>query len=549
MWVTAAWLAAPGLVLAGADAARSAYAAISGVVLNDATGAPLRRAVLTLSTLDEPPLEAVTLSESNGDFGFTAIPPGRYRLTALLDGFQQGWFGASTPARPPGMLTLAAGDVRYGITFRLRPLGSIGGTVLDPDGEALPNAQMRLLKAGWSRRKPTYLTRAFTNSDSRGRYRFSSVTPGQYIVMAGQPYVSPVLIQPDAAVGQDPAPKVYAVQFYADAGRLTAATPVQVGPGKDLDGIDFHLAARAAAPLRGRVVAPVEPPARTPAIVSAYPQDLADGEEQSVAMGTFGPNFDFEIGRLAAGAYVIEAEMQAGGRDYRDAQRVELPPGGEEITLHLERAVDLTGRVDLEGGGHPLAFKVSLTPAGFPPGRRAVEAETQPDGTLLAPNVAPGIWDIDVSPIPKGGYIKAMRLGGRDVLTEDMTIDAGTQEPLHIVISPRGGVVFGTVKVPEGVARSARARVLLAPSGKYAHVLSFYAEGIADDSGHFEFQGVTPGRYKVYAFEEMEPGAWADPEFVRPFEKSSGAFEVAEGARVERQTQLILVGTRPAEKD
>jgi hypothetical protein len=96
--------------------------------------------------------------------------------------------------------------------------------------------------------------------------------------------------------------------------------------------------------------------------------------------------------------------------------------------------------------------------------------------------------------------------------------------------------------VPTGVARAARARVLLAPCGRYAHVLSFYKLTPADDSGHFEIQGVTPGRYKLYAFEELDPSAYEDPNFLQPFETLSEAFDVAAGGRVDRQTQLILAG-------
>jgi hypothetical protein len=163
--------------------------------------------------------------------------------------------------------------------------------------------------------------------------------------------------------------------------------------------------------------------------------------------------------------------------------------------------------------------------------------------------VVPGIWDIDVGPLPPGGFIKAMRLGEQDVLTEDMTIEPTTRESLHVVVSTRGAVVSGTVTVPQGLNRSARARVLLAPSGKYAQVLSFYAEASADESGHFEFKGVTPGKYKLYAFEELQPAAYDDPGFLKAYEKLSEAFDAAEDAHVERKTQLILAGTQAAERE
>jgi len=548
MCAVSVWLAAAGLALAQDPVAAppSPFAAIRGVVLNDATGTPIRRAAITLSTLGATPLEALTFSEADGEFGFTTIPPGKYRLRVDLEGFQRAWFGAATPNRAPGILKLAAGDIRYGITFRLRPLGSISGVVLDPDGDPVPNVQLRLLKSTWDRRKPSYRTERWANTDDRGHYRLHDVPSGQYLVMAVQIYTPALTIQPETEAGQATTQKMFAAEFYPDASRFSSAAPVELAGGQDLEGIEFHLATQAAAVLHGKVVVPGDLPAGAHVQINVYPQEVPDNTYQSVGIRAPPPDFEFQLPNLIAGTYVIVASLSAGGREYRATERIELPPGGQEITLHPDRGIDLAGRVDLEGGEATGPFRVSLVPGGYPPGRRQIRVEAHPDGTFVVPSVVPGIWDIGVDPVPPGGYVKAMRLGDRDVLTDDMMIEPATRESLHIVVSTRGAVVAGTVTVPPGVARSARAQVLLAPCGKCANVLSFYARASADDAGHFEFKGVTPGRYKLYAFEEMDPSAYQDPNFLKPFETLGEPFDVAEGARVERQTQLILAGTEPA---
>jgi protocatechuate 3,4-dioxygenase beta subunit len=536
--------------LARAQAPSGPYASLSGVVLNDATGTPIRRAIVTLSTLDTPPLEAVTFTESNGAFGFTAIPPGKYRLLANMDGFERATFGASTPARPPVTLNLAAGDGRYGITFRLRPLASISGVVLDPDGDPVANASVRLLRAGFARRRPTYRSVGWTSTDGLGRYRVTDVLPGQYVIMAvPQQHEPAALVQPDVTVGQSVSQKMYALDFYPDTSRLSAATPLLISPGKDLDGIDFHFTARTVAPLHGRIAVPEDAQANLHVQILAYPQDIPEGNFQGAAAMAMPPDFTFEFPYLIAGPYTIIATLPAEGREYRAVERMELPPAGQEITLHLEHGIDLTGRVDLEGTGYRPAdpFRVTLSSGDSFPERSRPAAEVKPDGTFTIANVFPGIWDINVSPVPHGGYIKAMLLGDQDVLNDDMTITPNTHEPLRIVLSTRGGGVTGTVTVPQGVPKSARARVLLAPSGKYEHVLSYYAVAAADDAGHFELKSVTPGRYKLYAFEELEPGSYEDPGFLKPFEKLSEAFDVAEGGHVSRQVPLIQAGTPAAE--
>jgi len=547
MCTVSVWLAAAGMGLAqGPAGPPPAFAAISGVILNDATGAPVRRAAVTLVTLDTTPLEALTFSEANGAFGFNTIPPGKYRLRVEMPGFQRAWFGAATSTRAPGTLKLAAGDFRYGITFRLRQLGSISGVVLDPDGDPVPNVQLRLLKSAWDRLKPSYRYEGFAGTDDRGHYRFHDVPAGQYLVMAAQTYTPALTIQPEVVAGQNPTQKMYAVQFYPNASRFSAAAPVQLAGGQDLEGIEFHLAAQAMASLHGKVVVPADFPADAHVQIVVYSQEVPGNPYQSNGTRASPPNFEFQMPNLIAGTYVVVASFSAGGRDYRATERIELPPGGLELTLHPDRGIELAGRVDVEGGSASGPFRVSLIPSGDPPGRRRIQVEAQASGAFVLPDVAPGVWDIAARPLPPGGYIKAMRLGDRDVLTEDMTIDSGTRESLRIVVSTRGAVVTGTVAVPPGVARSPRAVMLLAPVGKYANVMSFYARASSDDSGHFEFTGVTPGRYKLYAFEEMEPAAYEDPNFLKPFEPGAEPFDLAEGARVERQAQLILAGTQPA---
>ncbi len=542
-WIltVAVWLAAAVPVKPEENPAR--YASVSGVVLNDSTGSPVRRAQVTLTTLDPAPLEAVTFSEPDGAFGFHSIPPGKYRLYVHMDGYREAWFGAATPNRPRAILNLAAGDNRYGITFRLRPLGAISGVVLDLEGDPVVNAQIRLLKSGWDHLQPAYKTDAWASTDDRGRYRFPGLPPGQYIAMAASYYAPALAVEPSAAANSIPSQKMYGAAFYPDTSRLSAATPIQV-EGKEIDGIDFHLAVRVAATLRGKILVPADFPPNTNVLIGIFPQDVPEGGDQSVAANAPAPQYEFEIGNLVPGPYVLVASASAASGEYWAVEKIELPPGGQEITVQAERGTELAGRVEVEGNEpSPHAFRVSLLPSGYPPGRHEVQAETQPDGAFALSGVTPGNWDINVKPVPAGGFVKSIRLGDRDVASGSLTIETGMHGPLRVVMSTRGAVVRGTVVIPPGVARIARAAVLLAPGGERAGELSLYALGTADDAGHFEFTGVTPGRYRIYAFEELDRAAYEDPGFLKPFEKLCEAFDVPEGGRVERQTQLILTGT------
>ena len=42
----------------------------------------------------------------------------------------------------------------------------------------------------------------------------------------------------------------------------------------------------------------------------------------------------------------------------------------------------------------------------------------------------------------------------------------------------------------------------------------------SDQNGHFDLKSIPPGDYKVFAWEDVEPGIWQDPEFLKDHEKN-----------------------------
>jgi len=207
--------------------------------------------------------------------------------------------------------------------------------------------------------------------------------------------------------------------------------------------------------------------------------------------------------------------------------------------LKLEPGIDLVGSFTIEGGSKEAEPLLVLTPGdALPFNSTPPQAHVKADGSFVIPSVVPGIWDIGVQPVPEGGYVKSMRLGEQDVLTEDMVIRPDTTEPLHIIVSTRGGVLEGDVKADSG-KDAGPANVLAAPDGKYSHVLSFYIAVNADEKGHFKLKGLTPGRYKLYAFEALEYCAWCDPDFLKPFASYGEPVQVTEGVNPSKEVRLI----------
>jgi hypothetical protein len=529
------------LLYAALLAAQAPNAAVSGVVLNDTTGAPIPRALVVLSTTGADPADATTYTDGNGAFGFSQIPPGSYQLHADCGNCMAASYGAATPNDPPATLQLQAGEWRRGLEMRLQPLGAISGVVLDPDGDPLPGANVKLFVHSYARRKPTLQQVRTVQTNERGEYRIFHVPKGVYLLLAEQFMRMHFAHEPAGSESK------YGRQFYSNADRQSAATPVKLAPGKELSGIDFHLPLRQTVRLKGEIAAPPGFPSNAPIILQLTSQDLTVGNAESVSASTPFADHTFEIDGLVPGTYLVSARASFEGKEYIGAQRVELSRDSEQITIRLDPGIELAGKIALEGEPPDPAprFHVQLIPGdAIASAAGTRQAEVKPDGSFRIPNVTPGIWDIGVQPIPAGGYLKAIHLGAQDVLTEDMPIGPDTTAPLNIVVSTRGAVVEGTVLEPVGGEKPVRAAVVLAPEGKFAEVESFFRVAMADDSGHFEMEGLTPGTYRLYAFDRMDPEFVGKPEALKPYRDQGNSVKLAEGARVSKQLRRIAAAPR-----
>jgi hypothetical protein len=137
----------------------------------------------------------------------------------------------------------------------------------------------------------------------------------------------------------------------------------------------------------------------------------------------------------------------------------------------------------------------------------------------------------------RGGYVKSMRLGERDVLTQEMEIGTDTPPALNLVVSTRGARVQG--EIDDGGAIDRRLPVLLAPVGKTREVMSFYAGGLSE-KGKFELTGLTPGKYRIYAFEPTSAGMdMRNPDLLDKLSTHAESLDIGEGAVVTAHPKLI----------
>jgi hypothetical protein len=162
-------------------------ASIAGTT-TDAGGRPLPRTVVRLSG-SVLKLDLLTVSNDDGRFEFTDLPPGRFALTASKPTYLETSLGSLSPAAESNALVLEAGERRTDLRLALAPGGVISGRVTDRYGRALSNAPIVAMQFRTANGERTLwsLGQQTPPTNSRGEYRIYGLAAGSYLVMAYEP--------------------------------------------------------------------------------------------------------------------------------------------------------------------------------------------------------------------------------------------------------------------------------------------------------------------------------------------------------------------------
>lgn len=518
--------------------------AISGTVVDGESGDAVRKAIVTLTLEGTPRQWAAERTDGEGHFAFYGLPAGTYTLRASKGNDGRAAYGANSLRELGGSLTLAEGGKRAGITLRFLHGATVSGRVFDTGGDPVPNANVTLLRRGRNMGAPTLGNYRGAPTDDQGQYTLSNVDPGVYYLR-----VSPQLFGRAPASGQP----ILMDQYYGGTRDSSEASPVRVGGGDRLEGLDFHLTSEVPVRIHGQVLGVPEEPA---------PQDTpkpggaaffigrmggvqvmvspADASEMQWSNGTIAqaPEHRFEMADLPAGPYRFEATFQSGGKSYGVSQVVDVRPGASDVVLTLAPAVEIEGSLRVEGGAPDVAghmMSVELESPGQGRGMR-VQAVVEAGGRFKLGPVVPGEWNVDVTGVERG-YLKSARLGDRDVRFKKFELAANNDAPLNIVVSTRTATVEG--EVDAGGADADRAGILLARADQYHTFTRFYYAVEADAKGKFHAQGIAPGKYKIFALEKMAARNFRDPEAADELNDLGEILELGEGATVEAHPKLI----------
>lgn len=345
--------------------------------------------------------------------------------------------------------------------------------------------------------------------------------------------------------GMAPQEESYAATYYPGTIDPARASALEVKSGDEALGMDLTLILQKTYRVRGRVANTIDTRARGETNVFLMPREPGArmfGLMRSRA--TVNEKGEFEIRGVAPGSYYVNAMLFADGQMYSARQAVEVAQADvEDVGLMIAPGVDINGKVKVEGNVDLTTSSVSVlltSPDEVFSFGSGGAAQVATDGTFTLKNVAAGTYVIRLANAPPDAYLKEGRFGSDDVVEGRMTVQAGrSSSVLELTVSGSGGKVEGLVLTEENLPYSGGQVVLVPESLALRERTELFKSTATDQLGKFTLRGVRPGEYKLFAWDDVEPGSWHDPDFLRAYEQKGVKVKVTESGVETKELKVI----------
>jgi len=575
----------PFILLAGL--LLQAPASVDGVVVKLGSGEPLAAANVQLhpekgSGPQELHLYNATTG-TDGKFNFNNVAPGVYRLIATRSGgYVPGEYGQRLPTREGIPITISAGQKVSGVQLALAPTGSISGHVFDRDGEPMGNVLVEAMRPIYRDGRRTLTIVQSVLSDDRGEYRLFWLPPGRYYVTAnpdaaelpadmavpdGAKFVVVHITEPArfSTYQQASQPTIrkrvlktgevveetYMPVFYPGVTDAAGALAINVAAGGNTGGIDVSIGAGVVQTwhIRGRVISAAD---GRPAVITGISVLPRISEPLlSVPAGRTDSTGAFDIAGVRPGSYFVFASQPPAERRSGGSGVVSVEVGNADIqnlTIVTTPGFTLAGKFIIEGrfdnandpqASGPRIARLTRDPEilGMPAGGPSFSPPPRPDGSFNLEGISPGHYRVNVY-VPPGGYVKSMRMGNVDVLDSGLQLDGTPENPLEIVVGVNAGRIEGSVTNAAGESLPNRT-VTLIPDARLRQRMDLYKNVVTNSAGRFRLEDIPPGDYELYAWEDIEPGAWQDSEYLQTYRGRGKLVHISEGSRESLQLTVI----------
>jgi hypothetical protein len=491
------------------------------------------------------PIPPVT-TERDGRFVVPDLEEGSYRLLITLNGYVRQEYGQRVFPGQGTLINLSAGQVLRDIRIYLTPTGNVSGRVVDNNGQPAVGVPLQLLKAIYNQ----FGQRIFQNAgnartNDRGEYRFFWVTPGRYYLGGGSAAANFIF------GGGNNSPNEpgdsYTLTYYPGTTDISRASSVEIRPGSETV-LDFAAPKQQLYTIGGKVVDP-SPTANANGVIPAVTISLAF-QTLTGSSGVFTMNQAYEAATgnfvlrdVLPGSYVLQAAAPPSSARVP----VEITNSNVEgLVVTIDSGVNVNGRFIVEGGDMPpvntLRVQMRLITNGLqnflgasPSGQAA-----GPDGSFSIAGVLAGEYRLTVPP-SQDFYVKELRYDRSDALNNPVEVsrrnsDSGTME---VLISRNVAQIDGVIR-DDRMQPVPGVQAVLIPDSRGRTEL--FKTATTDQTGRFVMRGVTPGGYKLFAWEALENYGYFDPDVLRRSENLGKAIQVAESAKLSVEGKIIPGG-------
>ncbi|HET9216902.1 MAG TPA: carboxypeptidase-like regulatory domain-containing protein [Terriglobia bacterium] len=495
-------------------------------------------------------------TDGDGRFAFRDVTPGFYTIRVQKEGFFGKPEGGTFPPTAATDVSVAAKEVSAA-SLSMTPGALIGGRVYGVDGQLLPNAIVWAMRVTYPLGYAVLSGQVSKLADDRGEFRLFWIPPGDYYLTAEAPRAASI-------PGGGPAGQGIKT-FYPGVTDVTEARTLTVKGGEEMLGMDVGIRGSSSFKVSGQITSLIPLPvaqnaagANAAVLVLLGRDATAPDDTKQVGTVPLVPTIGkFEISNILPGTYDLFARVPdpasqasggapvAWGRARLDVRDMDVP----NVSIVIPPAVDVRGTVSAGGGKMPSSIRVQLMPddaAAKIPAYQQVSRRTVPvdaAGAFAVPAVPAGRFRVSaIAGLPPDMYLADVRQSAQSVFDTGFDVNSGNTAPLEIALAAGAGsvtgvVVDGPMKVVPG------ATVVLVPETKRRSNRALYVSATSDAYGRFSLRGVSPGDYKVFAWESIPTEAYVNAAFMVKHEDRGKPVHVGQQGTV--STELTIISAVP----
>lgn len=542
---------------------------LQGQVTNAKTGEPVRRVNLTLRPMPAPgmgggismsmapaaPFAATT--DAEGKFRIENVEPGNYRLMAERQGFVRGEYGARPNAMMGTTIHVSSGQELKDLGFKLTPQAVVIGRVLDEEGEPIARAQIQVLRSRFNQGKKQLLPMGGGQTMDTGEFRVADLAPGRYWISAvyRNRMMAMMMNEGPARNTAGKPEEEYVTTYYPSSTDEAGARAIDLVAGQEMSGIDIRLQKARVYRVRGKIAGGTQPVRNMRVMIMPRERNMFTGMFGGGG-GVVKEDGTFEIGSVQPGSYYVVAVPSQGMMSINGKTAVDVSQEDvANVVLNLAAGTTIKGVIKLDSDLQQQqqsqtnkitlgSVRVQLSPVDGivfnTPGATAKD-----DGSFVIENAGPETYRILAYGLPPGVWLKSIRAGDQDVLDRGIDLSGGAPAPIEITLSGGVGQITGVVQDAKQQPAPG-SMVTLLPDPLKVERSDLLRVSSADQNGQFTLQSIAPGDYKLYAWEDVEPGRYMDPEFLKTHESSAKKISIkANGQEQATLTQISADATGP----